>query len=80
MLNHRKEGESGGWPPGGLGGRVTPFRDAPDELRELGTGLVPEGREDCQSLEWNRGVEGLPEGVVWGLRGLSLWDLPGSGE
>jgi len=43
-------------------------------------GLVPPGGEDRQSLEWNWGVEGLREGVVWGSRGPSDWDPPRSGE
>ena len=67
MLDDRKEGEGGGLPPAGLEGRVTQFRSVPDEMRGLGSGLVPAGGEDRPSLEWNRGVEGLPEAVVRGL-------------
>jgi len=80
MLNDGKEGEGGGLPPARLRGQVTDFRDAPDERRGLGTGLAPPGGEGRQSLEWNRGVEGLPERVAWGLRGPSDWDPPRSGE
>jgi len=80
MLYDRKEGKGGDLPPAGFWGRVTHFRDVPDELRGLGMGLVPPGGEDHQSLEWNRGVEGLPEGVVWVLRGPSDWDPPCSWE
>jgi len=67
MLDEGKEGEGGGLPPAGFWGRVTHFWDVPDELRVLGSGFVLPGGEDCQSLEWNRGVEGLLDGVVWGL-------------
>jgi len=67
MLDDGKEGEGGGLPPAGSGGRITHFREVPDEQRGLGTGLVPPGGEDRQSLEWNQGVKGLPGGgVVWG--------------
>ena len=64
MVDDGKEGEEGGVPPTGLRGRVTPFRDVPDELRGQQTGLVPAGEEDRQSLEWNRNAEGLAEVVV----------------
>jgi len=80
MLDEAKEGKGAGLPPSGLGGRIPHFQDVPDELRGLGKGLVPAGGEDRQTLEWTRGVEGLLEGVVWGLRGPSEWDPPRSGE
>ena len=51
MLDDGEEGEGGGRPPAGLGGAVIYSRDAPDELRGLGTGLVPPGEEDHESLE-----------------------------
>jgi len=80
MLNHGKEGEGEGVPPAGLGGRGTRFREVPDNLRGLGTGLAPPRGEDSQSLEWNRGEEGLPEEVVRVLRGPSDWDPPRSAD
>jgi len=80
MLDDGKEGKGGGLPLVGFWGRVTHFRDIPDELRRLRPGLVPPGREDHQSLEWNWGVEGLPEGVVGGVRGPFDWDPPCSGQ
>jgi len=76
MLDDRKEGEGGGLSPAVLGGRVTHFRDVPDEVSGLETGLVPPGGEDRQSLEWNRDMEGQPKGVVWGLQGPSDWYPP----
>jgi len=79
MLDDGKEGKGGGLPPVVFWGRVTHFQDVPDELKGLGTGLVPPGGENRQSLEWNRGVEGLPQGVVWGLQGPCYWDPPCSG-
>jgi len=79
MLDDGKEGKGGGL-PSGLGVRLTHFRDIPDEPRGVGTGLVPTGGEDRESREWNWGLEGLPEGVVWGLRGPSDWDPPRSEE
>jgi len=54
MLYDEKKGKGGGLPPAGLGGRVTHFRYVPDKLRRLGTGLVPLGGEDRQSLKWNQ--------------------------
>ena len=65
MLDDGQEGEGGGLPPAGSGGRVNHFLNVPDELRGLGTGLVPPGGEDRPSLGWNCGAEGVPEGVVW---------------
>jgi len=67
MLYDGKEAKGGGQPPSGFCGRVTHYRDVPYELRGLGTGLVPPGGEAHQSLEWNRGVPGLLEGVVLGV-------------
>jgi len=46
MLNDGKEEVRGGLRPAGSGERVTHFWDAANELRELGTGLVPPGGED----------------------------------
>jgi len=80
MLDDGKEGEGGGLPPARLGWRVTHFQDIPDELRGPGTGAAPPGGKDRQTLEWSRGAEALPEGVVWGSRGPSDWDPPHSGE
>ena len=80
MFDDGKEGEGGGWPPPGSGGRVTHFGEVHDEPRELGTGLLPPAGDDCQSLEWNWGMEGWPEGVVWGLPGPSDRDERRSGE
>jgi len=80
MLDDGEEGEGGGLPPAGVGRRDTHFRDVLDGVRGLGTGLAPPGGEDRRSLEWNRGVQGLPAGVVWGLQGPSDWDQPRPGE
>jgi len=80
MLYDREEGKGGGLHAAGFWGRVTHSRGVPDELRGLGTGLVPPGGENRQSLESNQSVVGLPEGVVWGLRGPSDWDPPRTGE
>jgi len=66
MFNDGKEGEGGCLPPAALGGRVTNFQGVPDQLRGLEIGVVAQGGEDRQSLEWSRGAEGLPEGAVWG--------------
>jgi len=80
MVNDGKGGEGGGQPPAGLGGQITHFRDVSDDQRGRGMGLIPPGGEDRQSLEWNRGVEDLPEGVVRELRGPAEWDPPRPGE